>query len=679
MSFLRVRHLSKRYRLSTTDFLALYPVSFVLPSTGLVAIKGKSGSGKSTLLNLLAGIDHPSTGKIYLQGEDITKRKWPLLGHEASMIFQHYNLIEGESVLRNVALPLSMRAEGKKKAKELIEQFGLSSLMDRDVSTLSGGEKQRVAICRALVTDPLILFADEPTGALDEANSEKVMKELKAISSTRLVLLVSHNEELISAYADQVIHIVDGKMKKGPEVAPEPMAKYRTRRTRQGKKWVLPFLLRNLKKNKIKDTMCFLSGTMGFLALLLSFGFFAGNMPAMEKEQGKSLLFLSASISRRSEVEIPGSALTLVKKTRPSYEEAMDALPGLKEDNISSDYSYFLPSTLPFRFEGSEFEPTAMQPIYDITLTEYGSELLIQGEAPRDNDFHHCIVNQEFIDRYGENLLGGMVDIRSRSVVTYRNIQSEVFLDARWEIAGVVKEFGFLNVPRIYYSHSALEEKLGEIFVRGEQAQEISIQSLVRDAEDDSPYGNYAQQIFFHDPSEVYRLFHLLDEGDLGDEVEVTSPSYALRQSFSSLSQAFTSSLTLFVGIALMGLCLILGMASYSSLVAGRKDNAILTVLGAKRGSIISIYVAEALALCLGSALAAFALSPLFQIGLNVLLKKEFDIERLINIPYSYYLGVPLFTILSLLLFAFLLGTISSYLPLKAFHHAPIVEELRDE
>lgn len=678
MTLLRAKGISKHYRGPTEDFVALHKTTLSLPSRGLIAVKGKSGSGKSTLLNILTGIERPSSGKIYYRGKERSSR-FPLLGHEAAMIFQHYNLIEGESVLRNVALPLSIAGQRKRKAVELIRRFGLQKQMHQDVATLSGGQKQRVAICRALVSNPEIIFADEPTGALDEENSTEVMEALKSISSKRLVLFVSHNEELISSYAERVIHIADGRV--SPDAIPQTKEKLPrpTKRKRGGFRWVFTFLKRNLKRNKWKDCMCFLSGVLGFSSALLSFGFLAGNMEAMEEEQGKSLLFLSASISRRTTVEIPGSSLTLVKKTRPSKEEAMAAFDAFDDYDLLNDYSYFLPSSAPFRCEEKDYEPTAMAPVYDLTLSEYGKELLVWGEAPPDNDFDHCVVNQEFIDKYGADLRGKELLVRARSVVTYQGKQSEVFLDASWTLSCVVREFGFLNTPRIYYSFPGLEAVLEQLEVTGAEGESVSIRDLVDEAKDDSSYGNYSWNVFFHDPNQTRLLFRALDEGKGPEEMEITSTSYALRQSFSSLSEAFVSSLTLFVGIAGAGLCLILGMASYSSFISGRKENAILTVLGARSGGILSIYVTEAMVLTVGSATLALLLSPLLQWGLNALLQKEFDVARLIRIPYQEYAGVTFLVILATLGFALVLGFLSSILPLAVSRHMPIVEDLRDE
>lgn len=676
MILLYAKNICKRYPTSGGYFYALNKCTLAFSDKGLVAIKGKSGSGKSTLLNLLCGIEKKDEGRILFRGEDVTKRKHPLLGNEASMIFQHYNLIEGESVLYNVSLPLLMRGKGKKKARDLVKHFGLGKLLNHDVRFLSGGEKQRVAICRALATDPALIFADEPTGALDEKSSVIVMEALKDISKKKLVIMVSHNQELIHSYADRVIEIIDGKIVADSGPISERRFQKNNSKYPHRSAWVGRFLLRNLKRNAFKDSMCFLSGVIGFAALLISFGFLVGNMPAMEKEQGNNLCYLEASISKRSQIEIPGSSFTLVKRTRPEKEEAARALEGIESYELVDDYSFFFPANMTFSVDGKVYEPCSFQPVFDITLFEHGSNMLTQGELPQGRNFDECIVNTEFIDTYGTEILGKTINVSSRSVVSIGDKQQELFVDASLKVTAVVKEFGFLNVPRIYYSYPMLRNHLHEQKILDEFGDETSLAKMVADAKEDSQYSSYSSLIFLHDPKEVPKLYHIIEANT---EMEITSLSYGLRESFASLSTAFSSSLVLFVGIALVGLALILGMASYSSLIAGKKENAILTVIGAKRKDVLSIYVFEAIVLCVGSAALAFGLSPLLQWLFNLLLQREFDVFGLVNIPYESYLGIPFLSEIILFGFALLLGFLSSFIPMMVNKKMPIVEELRDE
>ena len=184
-------------------------------------IKGKSGCGKSTLLNIIFGIVKPDKGKILINNKNITKLKdkdFSLFHTNViSFIYQHYNLIENLSALENVMIPLLIKGEkinkAKTKAIELFDRFNILYLKDQLVSHLSGGEKQRIAILRSLITDCPIILADEPTGALDVHNKIIVMDMLKIVSFNHLVIMVSHDENLVSKYADKIILLAGGKIK----------------------------------------------------------------------------------------------------------------------------------------------------------------------------------------------------------------------------------------------------------------------------------------------------------------------------------------------------------------------------------------------------------------------------------------------------------------------------------
>lgn len=189
-------------------------------SKGLILISGKSGSGKSTLLNLIAGIIKPSRGHVVYRGKDIRGMDDKALSRyrnkEIGIVFQHYNLFEHQSVLFNIVLPLLIGG-GKiiasfERGEMLLDQYGMSSLKASLVSALSGGEKQRVAILRALIAIPSIILADEPTGALDRANAARVMNILSTIAEERLVIVVSHDLELVRRYATRHIAISDGRI-----------------------------------------------------------------------------------------------------------------------------------------------------------------------------------------------------------------------------------------------------------------------------------------------------------------------------------------------------------------------------------------------------------------------------------------------------------------------------------
>ena len=673
MSLLFLFKASRYYATASGRFYALKKTTLAFPNRGLVAIKGKSGSGKSTMLNLLSGMDRPSEGRVYFEGREALSSH---MGDETAMIFQHYNLIPHLSVMANVLLPLKINGGDKKRALAILKTLGLYQYRNKDAAKLSGGEKQRVAIARALVSKPKVIFADEPTGALDERNSETVMNALKEISKKRLVVMVSHNDALIERYADRIIEMKDGSVISDSSEMRPTKSKAIPKKKKHSITWIPRFVVRNVRKHLLKDAMCFVSGTIGFSALLLSLGFFLGNGPAIEKEQGRTLHYLSASLSKETSTDVPGSNLKLIKKTRPSLDEALDYIGENSSGRIVNDYSYFLPESMVYSIEEETYPPAQFSPVWDLTLEEFGMQLLHEGEPAPDNSLHYAIANTEFFDSNGWDLLGKSIQISSRFVVTYEGIKNERYLDASLTLVGAVKEFGFLNSPRIYYSYQGLEEELSEIEVDGEKGS-LPIDKLVDGAQEDSALASYSRLLFLESEEEVRSLFVKMDneEGD----IKAGSIAYGLRNSFLALSEAFVSSLALFVGIAFAGVALILAMAGFSSLIEGRKENAILLTQGARQGDVLLLYACESMFLCGNSVGLSLIISPFLQQIANFLLKREFDAGGIIDIPYRSFLGVPGLAIWGLLLLGSLFGFLVVLIPVAFAKKRNLAEELRDE
>lgn len=197
----------------------LHPTSFRIESGQTVAITGPSGSGKSTLLGLLAGLDSPSTGRVVIDGVNITalgeEGLARLRGEKIGIVFQFFHLIPSLTALENVLVPMELAglADARSRAASLLHDVGLTGRGHHYPSQLSGGEQQRVAIARALANDPPILLADEPTGNLDSGTGHQVIDLLLSVNRTqgRTLVLVTHDREL-AAMADEVIALRDGRV-----------------------------------------------------------------------------------------------------------------------------------------------------------------------------------------------------------------------------------------------------------------------------------------------------------------------------------------------------------------------------------------------------------------------------------------------------------------------------------
>lgn len=221
MEILRVENLCKEYGKGQTKVKALDNVSFSVEKGEFVAIVGTSGSGKSTLLHLLGGVDRPTSGKVFIEGKDIYKLNDDELAifrrRQVGLIYQFYNLIPILNVEENITLPLSLdgREVDKKRLDELINLLGLDTIRTHLPNELSGGQQQRTSIGRAMITNPAIILADEPTGNLDSKSSEEVVTLLKKSNKDykQTIIMITHNLE-IAKVADRIITIKDGKIVK---------------------------------------------------------------------------------------------------------------------------------------------------------------------------------------------------------------------------------------------------------------------------------------------------------------------------------------------------------------------------------------------------------------------------------------------------------------------------------
>lgn len=218
---IQVRNLYKLYRVGDETVRALDGVDFDIHQGEFCAIVGTSGSGKSTLLNMLAGLEKPTKGAIVIGGQHIEKLKEDELvafrRNHVGFIFQSFHLMATMNALENTALPLSFRGEDRKlrmqKANQMLDLVGLRKHKKHMPNQMSGGQQQRVGVARALVVDPKIIFADEPTGNLDSHTSEDVMKLMQRVvrEQNKTLVMVTHDNHL-ATYADRIFHISDGKI-----------------------------------------------------------------------------------------------------------------------------------------------------------------------------------------------------------------------------------------------------------------------------------------------------------------------------------------------------------------------------------------------------------------------------------------------------------------------------------
>jgi len=219
MVILEAKNLNKTYTVDHRPIMVLNDISLRVAPGEFVVIAGSSGSGKTTLLTLLSGLDHPSSGRVFIDAHDITGASEdelaPLRNRMIGFVFQSFHLVPSMTAVENIMFPAELlgRPDAEEKARQLLWRVGLQDRADNLPSQLSGGEKQRVSLCRAMINDPKLLFADEPTGNLDSQNGRLVLAQLLEMKAEQgaTLILVTHNPE-IAAAADRVLTLKDGRL-----------------------------------------------------------------------------------------------------------------------------------------------------------------------------------------------------------------------------------------------------------------------------------------------------------------------------------------------------------------------------------------------------------------------------------------------------------------------------------
>lgn len=681
---LRCEKLTKDYGAMGSFVRAVNCANIAFPNKGLVAISGKSGCGKSTLLSLLASLEKPSKGRVLYQGQDISSLPPEKLakyrGQCTGMIFQHYNLFEEDTAIENVELPLLINGYGKKEARKIasktLNDFMMQGFANRAVSTLSGGEKQRIAICRAMAMSPKILFADEPTGALDEHNSKIVMDALKRLSKSVLVILVSHNAQLIDEYADLIIHMEHGKVLDRPEV---DQGKGQSKKMRgHSHSYASHFVKKNLKSNRGNGMLCAFASCVGFLSLCLSLGYFSGSKTVVEDLPMRNLDSSVASIFVEEKIETD-SKIALVQQARPDIHAAA-AFMG-SDFVVDYDLSYFFPKAYGFSLGGEPHDAVSLSPIYDIS-PDYGFDsLLVKGSGYRSEELDVCLINELLYQKLGADCVGKSLSMEFTNDISSLGLADEVKISARMEIVGVVREFSFLNEPKIYYSYLAAKNVLARYELDNltrEFATEMTALDVIEMASGNSTVSGFALNVFAKRFDRSKELINRIKQND-GDVYSFSSRSYSAVSSFESLTSAFETCLFLFVGVSGAMLIIMLSMSAYAAFVKRKKDASILYCLGGRQSDLMTIFSLESTLHSTAGCLIGLILSPLAAIGIDFLMRSSFDVSGIVRIPFLNFLGVPFLLPIGCILIAALVSLLSTALVLAVAGRFSIVEELRDE
>ncbi len=300
-----LKNVKKTYKTKNSAQIALDDVNLNFRKNEFVAIVGPSGSGKTTLLNIIGGLDNYDTGDLIINGKstkDFRGNKWDYYRNSCvGFIFQNYNLVNHISVYQNVelALTLSNSKNKKKKVIDALKKVGLEKHASKKPNELSGGQIQRVAIARALVNNPEIILADEPTGALDSKTSINIMELIKGLSKDKLVIMVTHNNDLAKKYANRIIELKDGNITKdsNPVNTNEVNNNFKIKKTKMNFKAAISLSLNNLKTKKGRTFLTAFASSIGIIGIALILSISNGFKKQIEEYEKSTMSSFPITIS----------------------------------------------------------------------------------------------------------------------------------------------------------------------------------------------------------------------------------------------------------------------------------------------------------------------------------------------------------------------------------------------
>ena len=683
MKLLVIRDVSKEFAKKKGDsFKALKNVNLSFDHTGLVSVVGKSGSGKSTLLSLIARFDEPSSGEIILDGHNYSRYKKRHSHHfytkEIGIVHQNYQLLEDKTVLMNVLVPLYLagkrKVEALKIAKETLSMVGIGEdLLNKEASYLSGGEKQRVGIARAIVNNPRILLCDEPTGSLDSKNSIIIMELLKKISEDRLVILVSHNLQLVNKYSDRIIDIIDGEIRNDRVIKRGLDNRSTSQKDRPtNKSWIDIFASQNYRKRFKRNIVSSIAFSISVSMLYLVIGFINGKDNSIKEACSKQFDFGSGTISLDEKTNSEG-LLSISKSTRPELNELEFKTDISKKYEICLNFSAILPQNIEISYQDQKLDDLIFTPVYSFSRPYVDTKLITKGSVPNSDNRQDIIINDSAYrllkSKLNKDPMYEKLNIYNSIETNYVDVDgtsiSDVFvINQSIRISGVVKELNYLQSPKIYYSYSAYEEYLKEVVLLNLSTyydKTITWYDRIYDAENYSLLSSYSYYLFLKDinySSEVY------EPTIIPTKYTFTSQSLLIADSLFKFLEVAQYGIIFFTAITFIGSILILAIMSFASYSEDHKTSAILSSLGATDDDIQDIYVSESVL----NGFLSYAISTGLAIGLsyliNYVINRFIDLKNVVVIPFSIFINIKFLLPIMVLVFILIISTLSTLIPI---------------
>lgn len=611
MDFLEIINLSKSYDKQKV----LNKINVAFPNKGLFCLVGESGGGKSTFINCITGIEKMDKGEVYFQGEKI-KNFDEFRNKYIGMIYQNINLISFLNVSDNVNIKKENNIDN-----ELIK-LEIDKFEKTKINVLSGGERQRVAIARAISSDTKILLCDEPTGSLDRENAIAVMNILKELSKNILVIVATHNMDIVNDYADHVVKIKNNNITSTYKKK-ENNRLFSVKLKRMSIKHMIKMGIYTLLRNKMKMIMSIISLSISFSFLLFSLNA-SNNVDKLIKENKQNYLdYNMLRIVKEKSSKIENTSLTLVKEERLKMED-------IKELSYLIDVSFYKYDLTPI----FTFYPDINCPIgssnyiSNVEFVPYSSksEILfenkIEGRFPKYEN--EVVINKacrKYLSTNRFNIsISKIIDLKLND---HTIISDSYSIDENFKIVGQVKEFELLETPKIYYSYDYLKKLSKEIDLvnlskyLNEKITLYDRLTTIR-GEDDSFASNY---LYVEIPNnaiidDIYKRVNSIEKDN--ERFKISNSSIEKLTSFDSLFDSIELVLSIFVGITLLISVLLLCLCMFSYVLDYKKDIGIMMGIGILRKDIRITFIIQSLII----GFISLTISMLFYILLSSFINK---------------------------------------------------------
>ncbi len=707
---LELKKVKKSFKLSKKqEFVALDDVNLSFEKGEFVSIVGPSGSGKSTLLNLIAGLDFPTSGELVIgekTSKKFKKKDWDLYRkNNVGFIFQNFNLIEHLTALENVEIVMNLiglsYSKRRERAIELLKKVGLENHINHRPSELSGGQKQRVACARALANDPDIILADEPTGALDKKTGKQIMELIKSIAKDKLIIMVTHNNELAEEYSSRIVRVMDGRIESDTVLKKENINN--TESTLKKKDKSMSFFeafklsLRNMGKKKGRVLITTIAGCIGIIGFTLITGLGNGANIYIDKQLNK---FASANViileKATKQTNLQGKEEISTTKNNEDYNKILND--EYIKSKVSSTRKFMILNTATIRVKQENENTTQTKKeehsgfnIYSLA-DENHLEFLkenLDGKIPVEGK-NEVLINQSTARKLLKDLELDDKDLKSSIgktiVLTLNMSNTNLKFEKEFIVSGVVNELD-LGMANVYYNYNDVTKWTQGVDIQGKTLYTFLTETVyvyelvVSDVNETKAVSDYISSEEHGGAGKI----SIMNSGTQKEGFSANNIALVVKQIFAQLIMMAQIVISIFIIVALIVSSIMTSIVLYSSVIERKTEIGIIKAVGGRNKDVIRIFESEAILMGMFSGVLGLVISFITAPLLEKLISNVLNINLpgIVTIPISKIpftdITFPFATLISIIAFSSLISAIAGYLPSKKATKMHVIDALRDE